>query len=61
MFTEAGLTDEDCKLVSNIFGIDAVRKLVGIFDAADCNTPFRPQMFDKIPEWGRKVGRVPFL
>ena len=61
VFVEAGLTEEDCELVSSIFESNTVREHMDIFDAADCNTPFRPQMFDKIPEWERKLGKVPLL
>ena len=61
VFEEAQLSKEDCELVAQKFDIDTVKKFVDIFDHEDCRTPFRPQMFDKIPEWERKVGKVGLL
>ena len=61
VFEEAQLFKEDCELVADKFDIDTVKKFVDIFDKEDCNTPFRPQMFDKIPEWERKLGKVGLL
>ena len=58
VFTEAQLSQEDCELVAQKFDIDTVKKFVDIFDHEDCHTPFRPQMFDKIPEWERQLGKV---
>ena len=58
---EAELSQEDCELVAAKFKIDTVKKFVGIFDSPSCNAPFRPQMFAKIPEWERKLGKVGLL
>ena len=58
IFTEAELSQEDCELVAQKFELDTVKKFVDIFDPESCNTPFRPQMFDKIPEWERQLGKV---
>ena len=61
VFMEAQLSQEDCELVAQKFDIDTVKKFVDIFDHEDCHTPFRPQMFDKIPEWERMLGKVGLL
>ena len=61
VFAEALLPQEDCELVAQKFEIDTVKKFVQIFDHDDCQTPFRPQMFDKIPEWERKLDKVGLL
>ena len=58
VFLEAGSLDKGCFLVATKFEIDTIRKFVDCFDPAQCNTAFRPPMFQQIPEWERKLGKV---